>query len=695
MLYNNIIASQSGFYPAFNKPLTSGVSDAGTFTSASAQYVYDHENVLRKVESGSIAIPGSRIVTNLLTYSEDLSNATWVKGGTCTVTGTQVVNLPSVNDSVSQVKPINPANQTFVASFNLSGIGTVTLQLSNNVDQTAGSKTITLSATPQKYSVAGVFNSTSGSARVVIKRSSGNTATSVTVHAAQLQNVTGQSNQNPGEYVKTTSAAVTKCFSTTNGNTVNGTTGVVTEGTGVALTTIKGPLLEVASTNKVTAYGIIPADTLGSELVTNGGFDSDTAWGKGTNASISGGVLSYAGGSGNTVSYQNNTLAQGKYYQATFTITAITKGSVKVRCGTSSVGTFRTAIGTYTEQWQVPTGPTSTVVVEPSADFVGSVDSISIKEVTWAVGTKSYWTGSEFQQNITGLTLSGDTAAVLSIVTDQTEITNAGLAGINPTWKVYKLDNSAGSTWANVIITGTVGNTNTQTASVFSRATAQYSQLMSTEGSSPGTNQNSFTYYVRQNLTFVPLSSVNQTQISTTATGVVYFLLPQLEEQAAATSYIPTAGATATRAATSLSYPTSGIFSLPLSGTFYWTPSGIKGSTEYLWGSYLDSNNSIGVFYDGTNVTFRKRVGGSNFDATKALTAVAGTTYRIGWRINANYSTDLAVDGTLGTGSADTTAPAATTTFKLGDDGNGANGLLSSQERDFKIYRKALPDTRL
>lgn len=618
---------------AFYSPFTTTLSvltppraypgTTGTFTRASAQYVYDHENVLRKVESGSIAIPGSRIVTNLLTYSEDLSNAAWGLIGTATKSGNTFL-LPAVNDRGYQTYSANVSSgETLSFRISLSGTGTTHIRIAGGVDST--SLPITLASTAVTYRVALTLTANVTGVSVYVRRDSGDTATSVTVHNAQLENVTAQTNQNPGEYVKTTSAAVTKCFSTLNGNTVDAN-GVVTEATGAAISGIDGPLLEVASTNKVTAYGIIPADSYG------------------------------------TTRTSGYSLVLGVKYEI---VTRTTLDFTTVGAANNNAGTQFVATGA---------GP------------LGASDSV--KDVLWGTGTKSFYSGGAFIQNITGLTLSGDTAAVLSIVTDETEILAAGLGAINPGFKVYKLDNSGGSTDALATASGTAGNTNTHTWSTYVKGVGWFGRSLLVKYDF---NTSALTWY---SVTGTP-GATSTISCSAAAGQTVYFLAPQLEEQPAATSYIPTAGATATRAATSLSYPIAGNFGVPASIKFDWTPATSNvAQSRYLLGSYTDANNSFGILHDGTNLIFRKRVGGTNYDATKALTPVAGTTYSIGARINADYTTDVFVNAVKGTGNSNTSPPAATTTFKLGDL-NGANGVISSQIKNLKIYnyKKKLPDS--
>lgn len=180
---------------AFYSPFTTTLSvltppraypgTTGTFTRASAQYVYDHENVLRKVESGSIAIPGSRIVTNLLTYSEDLSNAAWGLIGTATKSGNTFL-LPAVNDRGYQTYSANVSSgETLSFRISLSGTGTTHIRIAGGVEST--SLPITLASTAVTYRVALTLTANVTGVSVYVRRDSGDTATSVTVHNAQLE----------------------------------------------------------------------------------------------------------------------------------------------------------------------------------------------------------------------------------------------------------------------------------------------------------------------------------------------------------------------------------------------------------------------------------------------------------------------------------------------------------------------------
>ncbi len=217
---------------------SNGGSLTPTFTRALASYQIDFEGLYHLVPSGATKEMGARYVRNELQSTEDYSEASWVKGGTATVTGTNVVNLPADNDYLGQL--VGPsANRIYVARAVLSGSGTVTLRLSNNIDF-AGSAQITLTASPTVYSFKTTFNSTvQPTSEFNVVRVAGDTATQVTVNKLQVEDVTGQSNQNPSEYVSVGVLSApyhganvdgVKYFSTLNGNTV--ASNVVTEATG-------------------------------------------------------------------------------------------------------------------------------------------------------------------------------------------------------------------------------------------------------------------------------------------------------------------------------------------------------------------------------------------------------------------------------------------------------------------------------
>lgn len=124
---------------------------------------------------------------------------------------------------------------------------------------------------------------------------------------------------------------------------------------------------------------------LGPELVTNGTFDTDTGWTKGTGWSISGGVATYNGVGGNDLT-QSFTLDADKFYKVTLNITSYNSGSVRLRWG-GFTGPFLSGTGSKTVIG-VSTSGSSTFMLDPAA-FDGSIDNVSVKALPGFHATQS------------------------------------------------------------------------------------------------------------------------------------------------------------------------------------------------------------------------------------------------------------------------------------------------------------------
>ena len=103
------------------------------------------------------------------------------------------------------------------------------------------------------------------------------------------------------------------------------------------------PVLQATAASKPLWSGA--PRTLGSELVTNGGFATDTDWTKGTGWTIGSGVATKTAGTASVLS-QAISLTAGKTYFVTYQITR-TAGSVTARFtgGTTVSGTARSYQG--------------------------------------------------------------------------------------------------------------------------------------------------------------------------------------------------------------------------------------------------------------------------------------------------------------------------------------------------------------
>lgn len=122
--------------------------------------------------------------------------------------------------------------------------------------------------------------------------------------------------------------------------------------------------------------------SLESDLVTNGDFATDTDWIKGAGWTIAAGVATKSGG-GATFMYQNYAFTSGAVYQATYTISNYSAGSVSIQCGGVS-GTSRSANGTYTEQ--ITAGASGTYLLLADATFAADIDDVIIQKIDPTAG---------------------------------------------------------------------------------------------------------------------------------------------------------------------------------------------------------------------------------------------------------------------------------------------------------------------
>ncbi len=117
---------------------------------------------------------------------------------------------------------------------------------------------------------------------------------------------------------------------------------------------------------------------LGPELVTNGGFDTDTGWGLGAGWSISNGVLSGSSASGAAIS-NNLGLSESKKYMVEFEVISCVSGSAFVNLG----GNFQanvSAVGKY--KYIISPGGANDSARIAGNSFTGTIDNVSVREIT-------------------------------------------------------------------------------------------------------------------------------------------------------------------------------------------------------------------------------------------------------------------------------------------------------------------------
>ena len=111
-------------------------------------------------------------------------------------------------------------------------------------------------------------------------------------------------------------------------------------------------------------------------LVVNGTFDTDSDWNKGTGWSISGGKATVTNST--VASIYQDVLDTSKIYKATFEITDITSGSLRIGIGINFSDYF-TEAGIYTYYGQPTTD--GLFRINPSSGTNASIDNVSVQVV--------------------------------------------------------------------------------------------------------------------------------------------------------------------------------------------------------------------------------------------------------------------------------------------------------------------------
>lgn len=200
------------------------------------------------------------------------------------------------------------------------------------------------------------------------------------------------------------------------------------------------------STWTIATNKAINTPTLGSEMWTNGGFDSDANWTKGTGWTISGGQASHTGSDYSFIEQSSGTV--GTWYQAIHTITSRTSGSVNVRFGATN-GVIRSTPGTYTDTARITSG---TTLGFQSQTFEGSIDDASMKPLTLSSLFSSVSTSDTDVVVSADVTMTAGTQAGLVTNLDSTSSPANFLIAYHDGTNVH-LDKNVGGTYTSLINT--------------------------------------------------------------------------------------------------------------------------------------------------------------------------------------------------------------------------------------------------
>lgn len=309
-----------------------GVS--ASYTNASADYtrtVKDHEGLIRYVKSNESRFEGARRVENLTVASEDMTNGAYdAQNGASVDSATEASFDGTNNGFVRQIVNITDdgsgaGGRTFVFSVELRLVSG-TLSDPDSVIAISGSA---IASATQDYSGA----ITSEWKRLSVTASTDAAGTTVEplvrcddsgvtlgIRKWQLEEVTGQSNQNPSEYVSTGVGTGSEVWKDT-------------------------------------------PDSVGSGWTDNGDATYTADGSQVSNSAVS----------------VNTSLKTGKDVVVTFTVSGRTAGQIRPAFDSGQFGTYVSADGTYSETFTMNID-NPIVYVFADVNFSGTVSLVSVKE---------------------------------------------------------------------------------------------------------------------------------------------------------------------------------------------------------------------------------------------------------------------------------------------------------------------------
>ena len=392
---------------------------------------------------GYLQTPG-----NLLTYSNDLTNAAWLKNGTAAAPSASVGNMPANNDYFYEVIPNQTTSTLLTVGAVLSGSGTVELSYFNTVDAAArGLLVVTLTATPTLYATNLTTAAATGTTYIRVGRVGASyTATSMTVGGMGtfLGTYTASQLLAMGGIPLTTTAAVPAVYTDAH---------VYTAGAnGAAINSLlsNNYILSDGSTGYSAVDGPVGlvldgAGSVGSELAP--GTATAVGWSaiNATVASVGGNIVATATVTGaNAVqTYYDVTTVVGETYRVSELVsgyTATSMTSLRVRAMTTAfvlIAEDQLSGPDTAEFFFVATATTSRVVARLDATFTSGVStftlgSASVKQVTGIHATQATTANKPtVRRGLLNLQAQSNTIATTWTVNSGGVPTNAAAVGVD------------------------------------------------------------------------------------------------------------------------------------------------------------------------------------------------------------------------------------------------------------------------
>jgi len=504
-----------------------------------------------------------------------------------------------------------------------------------------------------------------------------------------------------------------------------------------------------SSATRVNSQGLIEeVGYFSSELVTNGSFDTDSNWTKGTGWTISGGKANVNHTTFADL-YQVIGSSVGKRYKIEFKVSNYVQGNVKVLVGYggSDYGQLASANGVYNfETIGNPSGSDRIFLSTRSANTNLSVDYITVKEVTGDRARLNYEIEGGLVNTKPSLLLEPQSTNEVTYSEKFNEWSNVG--GITLTSDISKSpdgsisadgiqDTSGGSFKRIRIVKGSISPNSTFTASVFvKKETSQINfggialvyQNVSTATSygiidavngtivngggsiTPAFNVVDFGNYWRFEMTstdngsntavefaiYGTLSN-NGTSLGVGAGSVRTIWGAQLEQQSYCTSYIPTNGSTQTRAAeTCNGAGTSSI--LPSEEGILYTEISTKndGNNKFLSINTGSSSFRITIyFFTSSNTDITTQVYNSSQQYAQAASGIEISNFnKIAVFFKANQFKTFINGNQIGSTDTSGTVPTGLNQISF-DNGSGADNFYG-KIRDIRVYNtKEMTDSEV
>ena len=430
------------------------------------------------------------------------------------------------------------------------------------------------------------------------------------------------------------------------------------------------------------------ASTAGGEQVVNGDFATDTDWTKGAGTTISGGKANFSSATPVAL-YQTIGLSSGNVL-VSFSVTNYTSGTLNAYVGLSQgVGTINVsanATGTYTFQMNLD-GGNSNIIFGSSNSFIGSIDNVSVKEVSGfsapiadaplgafklVEGTS---TGSHFMY-------SSNIAVTLGTVYSSFVFAKKGE---NSLIQLTYGSGTFNDSYANFDLNlGTVLLENNSTATIEPLANGYYKCSITATCATSGNNQ------LVQSLINSSTSARLESYTGDGTSGV-YIFGAQLEAQSYATSYIKTSGSQITRLSDTASQTVpDGIIGQTEGVLFIEASSLVNGADNRITLSGGSSSNRVSIEFDANANTIKGFMGSNGFLQTTSYNQTNNLKIALNYKAN---DFKMFINGVkIGT---DTTATISTGINRLDFSNYNGDVPFYGNTKDIRVYNTALTDAEL